>query len=87
MKLNINHEWIKVVEDWLVREERSPAYLARKAHIQSTYIYSLLSGAKRPGRRTLGKLERAMGLPEGTLIGLLTQDPARRPQPRATIKQ
>ena len=66
--------WIKKIHDWLGHEERSAAYLARKARMDGTYIYSLLSGAKTPGHRVLARLEAAMGMEQGDLVALYEAD-------------
>jgi DNA-binding phage protein len=59
--------WTEVIEQWLDANERSQAYLARKAGISAEHLNRCLSGKTRIGPRTLRKLERAMGLPLGTL--------------------
>ena len=55
---------------WLEIEERSQAWLARKASMDGSYLSMILSGRRTPGPRAIRKLEGAMGLEPGTLNGL-----------------
>ena len=61
------------VRDWLTEKERNQAYLARRAVIDESYLSMILSGQRTPGPRVLGKLEKAMGLPAGSLMALRSQ--------------
>lgn len=55
------------IQRWLDREERTQAYLARKAGINESYLSMILSGQRVPGIRALRKLEAAMALETGKL--------------------
>lgn len=68
-------EWQDVVRDWLEREERSQAWLARKAKMDLTYFSLILNDHRKAGTKILRRLEGAMGLPSGTLVGLRSQIP------------
>ena len=59
--------WQQIVRDWLEENERSQAWLARKAGLDTTWVYLILSGRRHPGPKTLRKLEAAMGKESGTL--------------------
>ena len=58
------------VRCWLVQEERSQAFLARKAGIDHSHLSMILSGQRTAGHRVLLKLEKAMELELGTLTAL-----------------
>ena len=57
----------EVVRQWISDHERTQSYLARRAGLNESYVSMILSGQRKPGRRAIGKLELAMGLPPGTL--------------------
>ena len=65
--------WQETILDWLDREERSQAWLARKAGMNQNYLSAILNNLRSPGSKVLHKLDRAMGLPLGTLQGLRAQ--------------
>ena len=65
--------WQETIRDWLEREDRSQAWLTRKAGIDKNYLSAILNGLRSPGPRVLRRLDRAMGLPPGTLDGLRSQ--------------
>ena len=65
--------WQETIRDWLEREERSQAWLARKARMDTNYLSAILNDLRHPGSKVLGRLDRAMGLPLGTLQGLRAQ--------------
>lgn len=65
--------WQESIRDWLDDADRSQAWLARKAGMDGSYLSMLLSGQRIPGLRVLMKLDRAMGLPAGTLDALRSQ--------------
>ena len=65
--------WQETILDWLNREERSQAWLARKAVINDSYLSAILNDLRSPGSKVLHKLDRAMVLPLGTLEGLRSQ--------------
>ena len=59
--------WQTTVREWLEREQRSQAWLARKAGMDTSYVSACLNDLRRPGAKALRKLELAMGLAPGTL--------------------
>ena len=61
-------DWRDTVKAWLEGQQRSAAWLARRARMNETYLYSLLSGAKTPGDKALRRLEDAMEMAPGTLV-------------------
>ena len=62
--------WKEIVLEWLDRNERSQAYLARKAKVNIFHLNGCLRGKRECGERTLRKLEMAMGLEPDTLMAL-----------------
>ena len=65
--------WKQVVLEWLEREERSQSWLSRKAGLNPNYLSAILNDIRHAGPRALGKLEKAMDLPVGTLVALQSQ--------------
>jgi transcriptional regulator with XRE-family HTH domain len=65
--------WQQKIIDYLEAQERSQAWLARKARMDANYLSAILNGLRLPGRKVLGRLEKAMGLPAGTLTALRDQ--------------
>ena len=65
--------WQEIIREWLDREERSQSWLARKAGMDVSYLSAILNDLRQPGAKVLGKLDRVLGLPSGTLAGLRTQ--------------
>lgn len=66
-----------------VREQRerckwSPTELARRLAISSTQVNRIEEGATLPRESLVAKLEDALGLPAGALLGLRKQDQAER---------
>lgn len=66
-----------------VREQRerckwSPTELARRLAISSTQVNRIEEGATLPRESLVAKLEDALGLPAGVLLGLRNQDQAER---------
>jgi len=59
--------WKDAVREWLEREMRSQAFLAREARIDATYLSLCLNDRRNIGYRALRKLERAMGMDAGEL--------------------
>ena len=59
--------WRDTVLEWLERNERSQAWLARHAELDPSWISLILSGQREAGPQTLRKLEDAMGLYSMTL--------------------
>ena len=59
--------WNAIVTSWLEENQRSQAYLARKAGINESYLSRSMNGKTRVGERTLRRLERAMDMPEWSL--------------------
>jgi len=66
--------WQQVVRDWLEKEERSQAYLARKARVDMNYLSAILNDLRHPGHSVLGRLDTAMGLEPGTLLTLQAEE-------------
>jgi len=59
--------WQGTIRDWLDQQERSQSWLARKAVMDTSYLSAILNGLRHPGPKVLGRLDKAMGLPVGTL--------------------
>ena len=59
--------WREVVRGWLEVNERSQAWLARKAGFSEAWLSRALRGKVKPSARALARLERVMGLAPGTL--------------------
>ena len=59
--------WQMTVTDWLGKNERSQAWLARKTGLNPSWIYLILADRRQAGPKTLRKLEVAMDMPSGTL--------------------
>ncbi len=55
-------DWIDAVRQWLEENERSQAWLARKAGLDASWVSQVLAGSKPAGRKTIAALERATGL-------------------------
>ena len=62
--------WRQKVREWLEREERDQAYLARHAKISESYVSNLMTGKVQPSLETLRKLEEVMGMEFGELMKL-----------------
>ena len=62
--------WRAKVKEWLEREERDQAYLARHAEISEAHISNLMTGKAQPSLDTLRKLEEVMGMEFGELMKL-----------------
>jgi len=65
--------WKQRILDYLEREDRTQAWLARKAGMDGHYLSAILNDLRSPGPKVLGKLDRAMGLRAGTLEALRSQ--------------
>ena len=65
--------WQETIIEYLEREERSQAWLARKAGMDTHYLSAILNGLRSPGPKVLRKLDRAIGLAPGTLMALRSQ--------------
>ena len=59
--------WKTIVLEWLEVNDRSQAWLARRAGISERTMSMGLNGIHTPNPRTLKKLEKAMGLEPGAL--------------------
>lgn len=66
----------QVIEEWLIKEDRTQIHLARKAGLAQGTLTRVMTGKQRPGPRVLRRLELAMGLPTGTLQSLQAQPEA-----------
>ena len=67
MVASVDGSWQEWVRVWLENNERSQAWLARKAKLDPSWLCLTLSGKRHAGNKTLRKLERAMDMPEGKL--------------------
>lgn len=65
--------WQQKIIDYLDREDRSQAWLARKAGMDVAYLSVILNGVRSPGPKVLRKLDKAMGLARGTLAALRSE--------------
>ena len=65
--------WKKRIIDYLEAEDRSQAWLARKAGMDQHYLSAILNDLRQPGTKVLRKLDRVMGLAPGTLTALRSQ--------------
>ena len=65
--------WKQRIIDYLDREDRSQAWLARRAGMDTHYLSAILNDLKQPGPKVLRKLDRAMGLMPGTLMAIRSQ--------------
>ena len=63
----------KTISDWLLEQDRTQAWLARKADMTQTHLNLILHGKRRPSVRALRQLERAMGLQDGMLVAIQAQ--------------
>ncbi len=48
--------FIEKIQDWLVQEERSQAYLARKANISQEQLSRIMNRKHKPNRNTESKI-------------------------------
>ena len=48
--------FIEKIQDWLVQEERSQAYLARKANISQEQLSRIMNRKHKPNRKTVSKI-------------------------------
>ena len=48
--------FIEKIQDWLVQEERSQAYLARKANISQEQLSRIMNRKHKPNRNTENKI-------------------------------
>ena len=62
-----------IIEEWLDREQRPQAYLARRAAVAQETLVRILKDQHKASHPTLRKLERAMGLARGTLEAVQAQ--------------
>ena len=60
--------WETITRDWMDTNDRSQAWLARKAGISDEHFSQCLNGHRFPGLRTLKRLERAMDMIPGRLV-------------------
>lgn len=60
--------WQETVNEWLKRNERSQAWLARQAGITRRHLFGCMSGERRISVKTLIKLEQAMSAMPGILV-------------------
>ena len=58
--------WQSKVQAWLQRNDRSAAWLARKAGLNASWMYQTLAGQKRIGRKSLEKLEQVTSMDLGS---------------------
>jgi len=62
------------IRQWLTEEDRSQAWLARKAEINETYFSHVLSGRRPVSQALCTKLEDVMGYDPGYLWGLVNSN-------------
>ncbi len=55
------------IREWLVRNERTQAWLARKADMSETQLHHLITCKHKAGPKTLRRLEVAMSLEIGSM--------------------
>lgn len=67
--------WTDYVKEWLRVHERTQAWLARKAGLSDSQLNHYFAGRHIAGIKNLSRLEQAMGLAPGTLVGLRYQAP------------
>ena len=60
--------WSLVVIDWLSNQDRSQAWLARRAKVHPMHLSNCLLGKSQVGISVLSRLEDAMELTPGTLL-------------------
>jgi len=65
--------WQKVVREWLIQNDRSQAWLARRADISESYFSFVLNGLRTVSNAYLTRLEIVMELPPETLVWLKGQ--------------
>ena len=61
-------QWSLFVLSWLNEQDRSQAWLARKAKVDQMHLSNCLLGKVQAGIRVLSNLEDAMGMDPGTLL-------------------
>ena len=62
--------WNQVVLDWLRENERSQAWLARKAGVSAVHLCRCLNVSNNPSDRLLYRLEKVMGVEADSLVTL-----------------
>ena len=62
--------WQTKVREWLKQNDRTQAWLARKADISESYFSFILNGYKPVSEAYLTNLEKVMGVEPHTLVGL-----------------
>ena len=62
--------WRDAVRDWMEREERDQAYLARKSGLSVSHMSNIMTGKHEPSLETLRRFEEVMGLEFGELMKL-----------------
>ena len=60
--------WSTVVRGWLHDNERTQAWLARRAKVHPMHLSNCLLGKAKVGISVLSRLEDAMGMDPGTLL-------------------
>ena len=61
-------QWSLFVLSWLNEQDRSQAWLARKAKVHQMHLSNCLLGKVQAGIRILSNLEDAMGMEPGILL-------------------
>ncbi len=61
-------QFVQTIIDWLLANERSQAWLARKARVTPFYLNLCLHGHRQPSEKLLRRLESLMDLNPFTLI-------------------
>lgn len=65
----------EIIEEWLIREDRTQVQLARKARISPATLTRVIRGKQPAKAKVCRRLEMAMGLASGTLEAAQTQAP------------
>lgn len=60
--------WEERTREWLFDNERSQAWLARKAGCTVFHLNGCLQGKRQASEKLLRQLERVMAIPYGTLL-------------------
>ena len=69
--------WQQVVREWLREEERSQAWLCRKAGLDTSVFSRQMTGRRRISDCALRKIEDVLCLKPGTLVSLRIETEAR----------
>ena len=65
----------EIIQDWLFREDRTQAQLARMAKVNVAVLSRIMTGKQIPGPKVCRRLEMAMNLERGALFAIQAQAP------------